>query len=372
MYLIVQRNDKTIVIRDKKHYMILAETIKEIKRDFPKLHSSYYNIYSIILNRVTTSSFFKIAIIFFLLICIVVLYTYSNLTFLNFLEVDFHDTIKVLTTSVITLVSMNLFVTNLLLTHLKDERDDLEKIISKKVQFKFVTYFGFSIIIYLLILNVIFKNIEDYKTNILIFLFYCFLFFILLLINLYKIVFEFINKSSRKKILHYELNHEFDKILYVNKIKKEFVVKYDSFFNSHTFKKTSPLFFSFSNKLSTKTNVTVKFSKISFFRDLDTKRLKKILLKLNHTDNYFASLQLDDKFQIANDFLLVSINEDSYKIKNCFVFKETALFSDELEPEVLNILLKKLENNVKNDRLEELKEDLSNINSVLGKFLNTY
>ncbi|MEO8239131.1 MAG: hypothetical protein ABI576_13590 [Flavobacterium sp.] len=100
--------------------------------------------------------------------------------------------------------------------------------------------------------------------------------------------------------------------------------------------------------------------------------MKTILLKLNHTDNYFASLQLDNKFQIDNDFLLVSINENSEKIKNCFIFKEKALFSDELEPEVLNILLKKMENNVKNDRLEELKEDLSNINSVLEKFLNTY
>jgi hypothetical protein len=352
--------------------MILSETTKEIKRDYPNLHNSYHNTYSTILTRITNLSFFKIVIVFFCLICLVVFYTSSNITFLNILEIDFNDTIKVLTTSVITLVSMNLFVTNLLLTHLKDERDDLEKIINRKVRFKFVTYFGFSIIVYLLILNFTFKNIEEYKTNILIFLFYCFLCFIFLLINLYKIVFEFINKSSRKKILYFELNSEFDKILYVNKIKKEFKKKYIQFFTSLDFKETTPTFFSFDQNLVDKINVTTRFEKVNFFRDLNDKRLKKIAQKLSNTDNYFASLQLNDKFQIGNDFLLVSLNEDSEKIKNCFIFKQDPLFSDNLEPEVLNILLKKMENNIKNDRVEELREDLSNINSVFEKFLNTY
>lgn len=351
---------------------ILSEVKKEIKSEYPDLQKKYNSFSNKLNNFISKLSFKEIVLIFLIAIFVVCIYTYFGLNFLNILEIDFNDTIKILTPSVITLVSMNLFVTNLLLTHLKDERDDLEKIINKKVHFKFVTYFGFTIIFFLLFLVFTFKTIENYKTNILIFLFYTFIIFIVLLINLYKIVFEFINKSTRKDIISNELKIEFEKILYEKKIKKEFKKKYNDFFQSNNFTLTTTYLFGLDDKLADNNNITINFNTAKYFRDLKSDKLKKHLKEINKKNNYYTSFELDEKIPINNQFLLLSTSEKNSKLLNCFVYSNKPMFEENLEADVLNILLKKIDYNVKNNKLEDLQEDLSNVNAIFENFLNIY
>ena len=54
---------------------------------------------------------------------------------------------------------------------------------------------------------------------------------------------------------------------------------------------------------------------------------------------------------------------------NYFIYKDKPMFEENIETDILNILLKKIDYNVNNTKLEDLKEDLSNINSVFEKFL---
>ena len=351
---------------------ILSETKKGIKSEFPDLHRNYYDKTNKINRIISNLSFNQILLIFLSSIILVTLYTYFNLKFLDILEIDFNDTIKILTPSVITLVSMNLFVTNLLLTHLKDDRDDLEKIINKKVHFKFITYFGFAIVLYLLVLIFTFKIIENYKANILIFLFCSFIIFIFLLINLYRIVFEFINKSTRKSIISKELKIEFEKILYVKKVKKEFKIKYNNFFKLNEFTLTTSYLYGLDEQLMDKNNITVNFDKLQYFRDLKSSKLLQHLVKLKDKNNFYTNIDLDEKMPTNNDLLLISINEKNEKLSNYFIYKDKPIFDESFEIDILNILLKKIDYNVNNNKLEALKEDLSNINSVFEKFLNTY
>nr|WP_294924494.1 hypothetical protein [uncultured Flavobacterium sp.] len=351
---------------------ILSETKKEIKSEFPELHKTYNDKTNKINRIVSNLSFKQILLIFFSCILVASFYTYFNLKFLNVLEIDFNDTIKILTPSVITLVSMNLFVTNLLLTHLKDDRDDLEKIINKKVHFKFITYFGFAIVFYLLVLIFTFKIIENYKTNILILLFYSFLIFIFLLINLYRIVFEFINKSTRKNIISKELKVEFEKILYTKKLKKEFKIKYHNFFKINDFTLINSYLFGLDSQLKDENNVTINFNKVKYFRDIKSTELLKHFSKNKGTDNYYTSFELDEKTPTNNDLLLISTIKKNKKLSNYFIYKDKPMFEESVETDILNILLKKIDYNVSNNKVEDLKEDLSNINSVFEKFLNIY
>lgn len=351
---------------------ILSETKKGVKYEFPDLHKIYNDKTNKINRIISNLSFKQILLILLSAISIVFIYTYFNFKFLNILEIDFNDTIKILTPSVITLVSMNLFVTNLLLTHLKEDRDDLEKIINKKVHFKFITYFGFAIIFYLLVLIFTFKIIENYKTNILILLFYSFLIFIFLLINLYRVVFEFINKTSRKNIISKELKIEFEKILYMKKVKKEFKIKYNNFFKTNKFIITNSYLFGLDEQLQDKNNVTIKFEKVKYFRDLKSKQLIKHFDKIKDKDNYYTNIELDEKMPTNNDLLLISISEKNEKLAKYFIYKDKPMFEESFETDILNILLKKIDYNVNNNKLEDLKEDLSNVNSIFEKFLNTY
>ncbi|MCF6140322.1 hypothetical protein L1S34_03395 [Flavobacterium sp. K77] len=351
---------------------ILSETQKEINSEFPELYKTYSDKTNKINNFFSNLSFKQILLIFLCSILIVFLYTYFNFEFLNILDIDFNDTIKILTPSVITLVSMNLFVTNLLLTHLKDDRDDLEKIITKKVHFKFITYFGFAIVFYLLVLIFTFKILVIYKTNILILLFYSFLIFIFLLINLYKTVFEFINKTTRKNIIAKELKIEFENILYVKKVKKEFRIKYNNFFKNNNFTLTTSHLFNFDDQLKDKHNITVNFDKVKYFRDIRSTELLKHFIKIKNKVNYYTNLELDEKTPANNDLLLISIDEENNKLSNYFIYKDKPMFEESFETDILNILLKKIDYNVSNNKLEDLKEDLSNVNDIFEKFLNTY
>ena len=96
---------------------------KKIKNDFktkhPEIHKDNNNLYIKIQTIIFASNFWQIFCSYLGVISIVAFYSsYLNFDFLKILTVSFDDNIKTFTSGVITLVSMNLFVTNLLFTHL--------------------------------------------------------------------------------------------------------------------------------------------------------------------------------------------------------------------------------------------------------------
>lgn len=345
---------------------LLTLTILDLKTKNKDLYKSYNqnsNKIVVFFRSIYKFSFYKI--LSFLLICIILisLSTYLNLT-LDIIKLDFKDLLKTITASSITLVSMNLFVTNLLLTHLKEERDDLEKFILNKVNFVFVTYFGFSIILFLVILNISHEIINDkVKSNILLFFSYCFIVFIILLIYLYNIIFKFIIKSKRNLLIKKELEKEFSQNLYIHKFHFYFHSIFLNFFSEKEIKTVSNFIHMWSDEVQNSKIEIKNFSEDKYFRNI---RLKNI--KNEYKNISFSQLNLDQKiikgnninlFYISNEDKIIKIN----KLKEAFIFKRKPFFN-QVDTTMLEIILDKLDKNVKNQNLENLETDLFNIISV--------
>ncbi len=158
----------------------------------------------------------------------------------------------------------------------------------------------------------------------------------------------------------------------MKKVKKEFKIKYNNFFKTNKFIITNSYLFGLDEQLQDKNNVTIKFEKVKYFRDLKSKQLIKHFDKIKDKDNYYTNIELDEKMPTNNALLLISISEKNEKLAKYFIYKDKPMFEDRFETDILNILLKKIDYNVNNNKLEDLKEDLSNVNSIFEKFLNTY
>jgi len=345
---------------------------KKIKNDFktkyPEIHKDNNNLYVKFQTIIFASNFWQIFCSYLAIIFFVAFYSsYLNLNFFKILTVSFDDNIKTFTSGVITLVSMNLFVTNLLFTHLKDERDDIQNIIDERVNFKFITYLGFSIIICILCLYFLSTTIhnKDIKSNILIFIFISFISYIFLLIKLYNNVFKFINKEQRLKIIRKELMLEFSRAYYNNFIKNEFKTRYDDFILKEQSFERFPFF-----PDADITHISISKNKTSFLNDIKTDGLKKALSKINIEKKYFHSLNIDDEFPKNKEINIYSFNgEIDLKLSKYFSFARNKKFEDKFEKQQLNRLLSKIDDNSAKNNSTALKSNLENLEEIYIKYI---
>ena len=342
---------------------LVKEDLKIKNKDLYRFYNKKSNRLDSFFRNLYKLSFYKILGLLMLCSIIISVFTYLNITW-DLINYDFKELLKTITTSSITLVSMNLFVTNLLLTHLKEERDDLEKFILNKINFVFVTYFGFSIILFLVILNISHEIIDDkIKSNILLFLSYCFIVFIILLIYLYNIIFKFIIKSKRNLLINKELEKEFSQNLY----KHKFHVSFNSIFLNHFSEKeikTVPHnLYPWRDDLQNSVIINNKFSKDKYFRNIKLHNIKKEYKNIS-----ISEIKLNQKIIAGNEIFLSSIDPDNKKIKqnklkSAFIFTNKPLFGKN-DTTMIEIILDKFDKDVKNQNMENLKIDLQNINTI--------
>ncbi|WP_298248321.1 hypothetical protein [uncultured Christiangramia sp.] len=347
---------------------IKKETEKELKaklsKDYSKLKKSNnqnFKLYNL--------NFGKIFVYFLIGILLVTIYTfYIDFQFLKFFEVDFKENVKTFTTGIITLVSMNLFVTNLLFTHLREDRDDIQSIIDRRVNFKFLTYFGFSIIFWILLLYFLspsFHN-NNVSSNILIFIFANFLFYIIQLVKLYDVVFNFIHKEKRLKIIKNELEIEFFNAYYRNTFKDSFNSKYLEFLKKNDFLKYIKW-----NSPEDLFHFTHESKNPVYLRDINVKELDNKMKKINDKRRFYHPVEFDQEFpadQVINS--LSFSNKNNLKLNKYYSFSNKPYFDNDYQLEHLERLLNKVSDNTVSNDSSNLNYNLKNMEMLYEQYLD--
>lgn len=342
---------------------------KEIETKFPKIFNSKNNKIYNLKAFVFRENFGIIFLAYSIIILVIILYSkFLDFSFLKILKINFEDNIKVFTTGVITLVSMNLFVTNLLLTHLKEERDDIQSIIDRKVNFKFITYLGFTIIICVLCIYFFSYSINNtiVNSNILIFIFSSFIFYIFLLVNLYTTVFNFIHKTKREEIIKSELNLEFYKAFYVEYFERRFYEEYRSLMENKLNIQSYPIFRRF-DKVH---HCAYKAKKNVYLKDINLNEISILEKEKNNEEKYYHLLKLDKQYQKDSEINLFS----SFKKINCrynriFSFSTKRQFHTEYSQEYLDKLLQRINDNTLSNKYQELSKNLKNLEDIYAEYI---
>lgn len=350
--------------------MSLKQSVKkEIKSKFPKVYNHKNNTILDILSWIFSRGFWAVFFIYLALISIIVLYTiFIDWDFLKFFTINFDDTVKTFTTGIITLVSMNLFVTNLLLTHLKDERDEIQSIIDKKVNFKFITYLGFTLIICVLSLYFVSPSIrnQSVKSNILIFIFTSFATYILLLVYLYNTVFKFIHKTKRTKIVKLELHLEFYKSFYNHYFKKRFKEEYKHLMENELKFISYPVW----QEIEGVKHYVKKNKKNVYLSDINISAIKNLSEKMGDTKKYYHELQLGKLYEKTNDIKLFALQPNPNIIyKNIYSFSSKNNLQSDYSQEYLQKLLKKVNDNTLSNKFNELDDNLQNLDDIYTEFI---
>lgn len=342
---------------------------KEIETKFPKVYKSKNDKISNFYIWVYSKNFWSILLIYNALILIIALYSkYIDFEFLKILDIKFEDTVKTFTTGIITLVSMNLFVTNLLLTHLKDERDDIQSIIDRKVNFKFITYLGFTLIICVLSLYFFSPSIhnENVKSNILIFIFSTFVCYIILLVILYNTVFNFIHKTKRTEIVKSELNVEFYNAFYLDYFKKRFKEEYINLMENNLNFQTYPIW----QDIEGINHYTHKISNNIFLKDINVDAVSKLAKKINSATKYYHVLELERKYEKNSEIKLFSLSENKkLKCNKIYTFSTKSSTHYEYSQEYLDKLLKKIDDNTLNNNFFELSTNLKSLEDIYDEYI---
>lgn len=350
--------------------MSLASFIrKEIETKFPKVYKSKNNKISNFSAWIYRRSFWTIFVIYIILILLIGIYSaFIDFEFLKILHINFEDTVKTFTTGIITLVSMNLFVTNLLLTHLKDERDDIQSIIDRKVNFKFITYLGFTLIICVLCLYFFSPSIinENIKSNILIFIFSSFACYILLLVFLYNTVFNFIHKVKRTEIVKSELNLEFYKAFYNDYFKRRFKEEYKNLMEDKLSFQPYPLW----QEIEGANHHIHKVSKKKYLKDISINKVSNLSKEIRNTQKYYHVLEFGRQYQKDTEIKLFSLTEKkSFRYDKIYSFSAKAQLQSEPDQEYLNKLLKKVDDNTLNNKYNELSANLKNLEDIYLEYI---
>lgn len=350
--------------------MSLKQSVKkEIKSKFPKVYNHKNDTILDILSWIFSRGFWAVFFIYLALISIIVLYTiFINWDFLKFFTINFDDTVKTFTTGIITLVSMNLFVTNLLLTHLKDERDEIQSIIDKKVNFKFITYLGFTLIICVLSLYFVSPSIrnQSVKSNILIFIFSSFASYILLLVYLYNIVFNFIHKTKRTEIVKQELHLEFHKAFYNHYYKKRFKEEYQQLMENELKFKSYP----FWQEIVGFKHHIKKNNKNVYLDDINISAIKALSQKIGDKEKYYHKLELGKLYEKTTDIKLFALTADAnVEYKNIYSFSSKNNLQSEYDKEYLGKLIKKVNDNTLSNKFNELGNNLQNLDDIYTEFI---
>jgi hypothetical protein len=341
----------------------------EIKIKFPEVNRAVNNWGSKLKEILIRRSFPETLTMYLALITCVILYTaYIDLDFLKILNINFDDSIKTITTCTITLVSMNLFVTNLLLTHLKEEREDLESIIDRKINFKFITYLGFTIIICILFLYFISPTIthENIKCNLLIFIFCSFLCYILALVFLYNSVFKFINKLERSEIINSERKLELYRAFHLYFFRKRFREIYDELMeNELKFKQYE----SWTSVKGVKT-YSLKIKNKVLLKDIKINKLKSFSESIPNDEKYYHPVKYGRPYKKDIELALFSLPEmKGYDYKKVYSFTKNVKTQSTDNRQHLDRLLGKISNNTANNKYRDLELNLNDLSKIFKAYI---
>lgn len=348
---------------------LIKQINDEIRIKFPEVKKSENNWVSHLMGTFIRRSFWQTLTIFLALITCVILYTaYIDFDFLKILNINFDDSIKTITTCTITLVSMNLFVTNLLLTHLKDEREDLESLIDRKINFKFITHLGFTIIICILFLYFISPTIthENIKCNILIFIFCSFLCYILALVFLYNSVFKFINKLERSEIINSERKLELYRTFHVYYLRKRFSEIYVELMeNELKFKKYE----SWTSVKGVKT-YSLKTKNKVVLKDIKINKLKSFSESIPNDEKYYHTVKYGRLYEKDIELALFSLPEmKGYDYKKVYSFTKNVKTQSTDNRQHLDRLLGKISNNTANNKYIDLELNLNDLSKIFKAYI---
>jgi len=350
--------------------MSLKKSIKkEIQSKFPKVYSSNNNKISNLKCWIFNKNFWHLLLSYIIVITFVTLYSkFIDFSFLKVFEIKFEDNIKTFTTCIITLVSMNLFVTNLLLTHLKDERDEIQSIVDKKVNFKFITYLGFTLIICVLFLYFFSPSIknENINNNLLVFIFSSFTCYIFLLVNLYNTVFNFIHKTKRTEIVKAELNLEFYKAFYIDYYKRRFNEEYKSIME----KQLNFQPYSIWTRIEGINHHTYKASKNIYLDDINIKAITKFSKELPKNGRYYHIIELNKQYNKDEHIKLFSFLESKkFNYNKVYSFSTNNSIQLGYTQEYLQKLLKKINDNTLNNKFSELSNNLKSLDDIYSEYI---
>ena len=351
---------------------LLKDIEDDLQKKYPQISDSNDNFIQRIDRTISNASFWQVFITFIVLIFLSILYSqFLNFECLKILKINFIDNAKIFTTGIITLVSINLFVTNFLFTHLKEERDDLQSIIDEKVNFKFITYLGFTLIVCILLLYFLAPTVhnEVIKSNILVIVFFSFLFYIFQLIFLYNKVFSFIHKGKRKKIIEDALDSEFANAFKNNYLKNEFKERYQNEMeNNLKFSRYSSINPEFESDVK---YLSIEKKKTVYLKDIKIKNLKDHLKNNNSKEKFFSVLELNQRFSKERfHTLLVLTNPPDKKLINCFSFSSKQSLIGNYNQTQLNNLIHKVETNTVKNNYFELSNNLDDLERVYDLYLD--
>lgn len=343
----------------------------DLKKKYPQIYNDTNKPFQRVIRTILNASFWQVFVSYILFIILSILYTkFLDFQFLKVLNINFIDNVKTFTTGIITLVSINLFVTNLLFTHLKDERDDIQPIIDEQVNFKFITYLGFTIIVCILLLYFLSPTIQNnnIKSNILVFIFCSFLLYIFQLIFLYNKVFTFIHRNKRKEIIEEALALEFAKAFHNDYLKNEFKERYQNEMESNLgFVSYSPFSADFKSDVK---YISIEKKSAVYLKDINLNGLKKNLKKNNSKEKFFSILELDQRFSPKNSHLLLLLTDlPKKRAINYFSFSKKQRLLENYNQTQLNNLLQKVENNTVKNNYFELTDNLDDLERVYELYL---
>lgn len=348
---------------------LIKQLKEEAKEKYPQIYLANNKLSELFNYRFSRLIFAEIFGVLIILIICVSLYTiYINFQFLQFLNINFEDNIKTFTTIIITLVSMNLFVTNVLFTHLRDERDEIQYIIDNRIHFKFITYLGFTIILCVICLYFISPSFENIyvKSNILILLFISFIYYIFRLIRLYDTVFNFLNKSKRIQIIKDELDSEFSRAFYNDFLKKEFKKRYLDLLTKYSFTKC----FSFKTGSDNFKKLSFQEKNDVYLVDIDVFGLESHIKKIKDVDKKYLSLELNQKFEKNNIHCIFTFKDiQKSNLRKYFILKKKPLLNNTTDKENLIKLLNKVSNNTLNNKFQDLNENLKTLENIYIKYV---
>lgn len=351
---------------------LLKKSKKEIREHYPKLYSRARLSYFTRIIRYFRTCNFKIILTSYILTLIsILLYSkFLNFEFLQIIKLDYKNIIAVITTSIITLVSINLLVTNFLFTFLKDEIDDLQSIIDKTIHYKFPTYLGFSIIISVLILFFIGGSIgnDTATTNILIFIFYTFILYIFIIVNLYNRVFDFLNRNKRSELLKKEIFKEFYFSFYIFKLKQLFYSNYKKFYGQLEIEEELNHFFPTKQH---KHFVVFETTKDLYLRDVKLNALSRELKNYESEKIRFYSLNFDQQFKNTHTSKIISSEDviDERKIRSAFILSRKRNIQEPTIEELATLEMY-IENSIDKKDFEKLEQNLNVLEEVYKTYLD--
>lgn len=342
---------------------------KEFETKYPFVYKSVKSNYFHFFNDLWIQSFKTVLVAHVIVIILIIIYSnIFDFRALKILEVNYEGTISTLTSGIITLVSINLFVTNLLLTHLNEERDNIQSIIDKRVNFKFVTYLGFALIVCILFLYFFSSNIiiGNAKGNILIFIFYVFIGYIFLLVSLYNKVFNFIHKTKREEIVKKELHQEFYNAFYLNYLNSSFKKEYKMLFEDTLQLEPYSIFKDYKGlQIITKT-----FSKNSYLVDINKKIIDKIAKRKPEGERIYNKLETDRQYPKGAEINFFYFkNKPKVKFEKIYKFKSKPLIKTKYSQEHLNNLLRKINDNTQENKHDQLSVNLRNLKDIYSEYI---